>query len=121
MKQQNFSGGYEGSLDMTRTDEPSAGMARTPHTRANGATEAERDSDAYLMTSPTYFLEYHGDRWGIKPSDIVSLVDQSARNAVVSVKHHESDSSSRLFYLAHHPTEVWHVTEVFSPSEERKQ
>lgn len=118
MDRQNFFDGYEGSLDMTRTDEPSAGMSRTPHMGANGATEAERDQDAYLMTSPTYFLEYHGKQWGIEPSDIVSLVDRSARNAVVSVKHHASDTSSRLFYLAHHPTEVWHVTEVFSPSEE---
>jgi len=117
MKQQNFTSGYEDSLDMTRTNEPSAASARTQYTKSTSA--AEYDSDAYLMTSPTYFLAYHGSKWGITPSDIVELVDQSARNAVVSVKHHKSDSTSRLFYLAHHPTEVWHVTEVFSPSEER--
>ena len=116
MKQQNFSNGYEGSLDMTRTDEPSATAVRTPHTGSGLANEADRDADAYLMTSPTYFLEYHGAKWGIAPSAIVDLVDQSARNAVVSVKHHKDDSASRLFYLAHHPTEVWHVTEIFSPS-----
>ena len=120
MKYQNLSEGYEGSLDMTRTDEPSATAACTPRIGADCAIEADRDTDAYLMTSPTYFLEYHGAKWGIKPSDIVDLVDQSARNAVVSVKHHASDSSSRLFYLAHHPTEVWQVTEVFSQSEKRK-
>lgn len=120
MKQQNFSEGHEGSLDMTRTDEPSATANRTSHMGSDSATEADRDSDAYLLTSPTYFLQYHASKWDIRPNDIVQLVDQSARNAVVSVKHHESDSESRLFYLAHHPTEVWHVTEVFSPSADRQ-
>ena len=121
MKQQNFSDGYEGSLDMSRTDEPSTGITRTSHMGGQSATVAERDSDTYLMTSPTYFLQYHRAKWDIAPSDIVDLVDQSARNAVVSVKHHADDSESRLFYLAHHPTKVWHVTEVFSPSTECKQ
>ncbi len=120
MKQQNFSDGYEGSLDMTRTDEPSATANRTPHMGGDSAAEAERDRDAYLLTSPTYFIRYHGSKWDVRPSDVVHLVDQSARNAVVSVKHHENDSDSRLFYLAHHPTEVWHVTEVFSPPTDRQ-
>lgn len=120
MKQQNFSEGYEGSLDMTRTDEPSATANRTPHMGAGSTTVAERDCDTYLLTSPTYFLRYHGEKWGIQPSDVVDLVDQSAHNAVVSVKHHENDSESRLFYLAHHPTKVWHVKDIFSPSTDRQ-
>ncbi|MBO5244695.1 MAG: hypothetical protein J6B02_01200 [Selenomonadales bacterium] len=101
------------SLDMTRTDEPSAGFDRRLYTDHSTA-------DAYLMTSPTYFLQYRGDKWDIKPNDTVTLVDQSARNAVVSVKHDEHDKASRLFYLTHHPTEAWHVTEVFSPPSERQ-
>lgn len=102
------------SLDMTRTDEPSAGFDRRWHTDS----PTDDVDDKYLLTSPTYFLQYYADRWGIKPSDTVTLVDQSARNALVSVKYDEHDSSARLFYLAHHPTEVWHVTEIFSPPSE---
>ncbi len=120
MDQENLAGKHETSLDMTRTDEPSAVANRIPHTGAVSASEAERDSDAYLLTSPEYFLQYYGAKWDISPSDIVQLVDRSARNAVVSVKHHPDDSTSRLFYLAHHQTDGWHVTEVFSPSADRR-
>lgn len=120
MNQPTDSPRHQGSLDMTRTDEPSAVSARQMHTGSKASAEAEQSSDAYLLTSPTYFLQYHGTKWNIKPSDVVHLVDQSARNAVVSVKHSETDADAHLFYLAHHPTEVWQVTEVFSPPSERQ-
>ena len=116
MHQQDFSAGCEGSLDMTHTDEPSATANRIPHTGSIPHVKSERDCDEYLMTSPEYFLQYHGSKWSIAPSDIVEVTDRSARSAVVSVKHHSNDTAPRLFYLAHHPTEVWHVTKISSPS-----